>query len=158
MKVLIIDDSDYKIQGMRQLVAEMMAFAEIRVAKSFQSGMREMRDSPPDLLILDMALPTSEGPDGRSEGRMRLLGGRDILAEMHFDSINCSVIVVTQFDHFGEPPKLIHRDQLFADLRSQFPTLFLGGVYYSNVDSTWLVEVKTLITEHILKKDENTNC
>ena len=56
---------------------------------------------------------------------------------MNLEDINSKVVVVTQFDHFGEGPNSVNLTVLLNQLKQTYPTLFYGGIYYSNVDSTW---------------------
>lgn len=145
MKILIIEDSDYKIQSLQSLLKDLELTSELTVAKSFQSGKRALKEHLPDLVLLDMTLPTSERSDGQLEGRTRIFGGKEILAEMEFLGIKSKVVIVTQFDHFGEPPNSIDLKSLFQQLSEKFPNLFLGGVYYSNVDSSWQNSLRKIL-------------
>jgi len=137
MRVLIIEDSDYKIQGLQAFLESHVPDVNIHVAKSFQSGKRLLKELGPDLVLLDMTLPTSERSDGKLEGRNRMYGGKEIMAEMEFLQIKSKVLIVTQFDHFGEPPNSIDLKTLLEQLKSRFPDIFLGGFYFSNIDSSW---------------------
>ncbi len=148
MKVLIIEDSDYKIQSIQGLLKGLALDENIRVAKAFQSGKRALKEFRPDLVLLDMTLPTSESPDGRLEGRMRIFGGRELLAEMEFLDITSKVIIVTQFDHFGEPPYAVDLMTLLDQLKFKYPNFFLGGVYYSNIDSKWQSELSSILANY----------
>ena len=73
MKVLIIDDSDYKIQALQSLVKDLGIACEVEIALRFKQGWVRSAKQP-DLLLLDMTLPTSERTDGRLEGRTRIFG------------------------------------------------------------------------------------
>jgi hypothetical protein len=145
VKTLIIEDSEYKIQSLQSLIKEMDIASELQIAKSFQSGKRALQDFKPELLLLDMTLPTSERQDGQLEGRTRIYGGREILSEMEFLGLTAKVVIVTQFDHFGEPPNSIDLKTLLGQLKTRFPNLFCGGVYYSNVDSSWQGNLRGLL-------------
>jgi CheY-like chemotaxis protein len=147
MKILIIEDSDYKIQSLQSLLKECGIGSDVQVAKCFQSGKRALREFQPDLLLLDMTLPTSERSDGQLEGRTRIFGGREILAEMEFLNCKAKVVIVTQFDNFGEPPNSVDLKSLFQILKERFPSLFLGGVYYSNVDSSWQGNLRRILKQ-----------
>lgn len=147
MKVLIIDDSEYKVESLQALLGETSLASEVKVAKSFQSGIRALQEFRPDLVLLDMTLPTSERSDGHLEGRTRLFGGRELLAEMEFASLSPKVIIVTQFDHFGEPPTSITLKELLNQLKNRFPTLVIGGVYYDNLNSGWTDELRPLLQQ-----------
>ena len=146
MKVLIIDDSEYKIISIEKLLQELLHRPQIAVARSFQTGIKKLGLFAPDLVLLDMTLPTSETKDGHLDGRTRIYGGREILAEMELNEQKASVIVVTQFDRFGEPPLSVDRVTLFKQLEEEFPDTVIGGVYYSNVDSYWKSQIAKLIS------------
>ena len=64
---------------------------------------------------------------------------------MELEEIESSVIVVTQFDRFGDHPKPLQFEDLFSELRGMFKNLFIGGVYYSNVDSKWRGQLKQIL-------------
>jgi hypothetical protein len=92
-----------------------------------------------------MTLPTFENRYGEIEGRMRLYGGRELLAEMEFLNLSAKVIIVTQFDRFGEPPNTIELPSLLKQLSQAYPELIIGGVYYSNVNSRWRQELRDML-------------
>lgn len=147
MKVLIIDDSEYKIKSIKAVVEAFLNANEIDVAKSFQTGLVKLLNKP-DLLLLDMTLPTSEGDDGQLEGRMRIFGGKEIMAEMEFLEINSKVVIITQFDRFGDPQNEINSADLFDLLKAEFPTLYYGGIYFSHVDFAWRQELGALLKKY----------
>jgi DNA-binding NarL/FixJ family response regulator len=135
MKILIIDDSDYKVEGLMAVIADFSPHANVSVARSFRSGVESAKKSLPDLMLLDMTLPTFEIGSTEAGGRTRPFGGREILRELDAIGLKTRVIIVTQFDRFGERNQ--SRDELMNELREEFPDCFVGGVYYSVVDSAW---------------------
>jgi CheY-like chemotaxis protein len=145
VKILIIEDSDYKIQSLAILLKSLGLDKELQIAKSFQTGKKALVEYEPDLILLDMTLLTSENQMGQLEGRNRIYGGKEILAEMKFLGLKSKVIIVTQYDQFGEPPNAMDLKTLFQQLREKFGELFYGGVYYSNVDSSWEKSLRTLL-------------
>lgn len=147
MKILIIDDSEYKIESLRDMLTSWGLASELQVAKSFHTAAAKLRDFQPDLVLLDMSLPTSERADGQLEGSPRIYGGKHILGEMELYNIQAKVIVITQFDTFGEPPHSLTLDTLFAQLKQRFPRHYVGGIYYSNVDSSWKEKLKKALKQ-----------
>lgn len=145
MKVLIIDDTEYKIQALNELLKGLSFISQVVIARSFHGGLNAITQTHPDLILLDMSLPTSEQPDGEPEGRTRMYGGRDILAELDDISLATKAIIVTQFDHFGEGANSITLDSLLKQLKSQYSNHLLSGIYYSNVDSEWQQKLKTIL-------------
>jgi CheY-like chemotaxis protein len=148
MKVLIIDDSEYKIKSLSEFIKERQHSSEIIIARSFQCAIREIKVHRPALILLDMTLPTSTDAMGQLEGRVRIFGGREILSEMDLEGITSNVIVFTQFDHFGEQTHSVDRETLFGQLAKQFPNVFIGGIYYSNIDSHWRGQLSALLNKH----------
>jgi DNA-binding NarL/FixJ family response regulator len=147
VNVLIIDDSEYKIAELRAFLETFARDVSIATAKSYQTAQKALKENRFDLVLLDMTLPTSEKASGELEGRDRIYGGRDLLAEMEFNDIQAKVILVTQFDKFGEPPHSITLDTLLSQLKKRFSDRFVGGVYYNNVDSRWIDNLTQLLRE-----------
>ena len=145
MKLLIIEDSDYKIDHIQGLVAEVLPNTQVFLARAFRSGIAQIMEIRPDILILDMTLPTFEARHGEGGGRTRPYGGREILRELVALRILPRVIVVTQFDRFGEGRRAVFRDQLMEELKAEFPELIVGGVYYNGADSKWRDSLKALL-------------
>jgi DNA-binding NarL/FixJ family response regulator len=143
MKVLIIDDSDYKIDGLTSVMREFAPDAELFTARAFRPGVQLARKIRPDLILLDMSLPTFISSSRETGGRTRPFGGREILRELDATGHVTRVIVVTQFDRFGERNQ--SRDELMKEMQSEFPDWFVGGVYYSVVDSKWREELLKLL-------------
>ncbi len=145
MKVLIIEDTDYKIEGLSRVVSEALPKARVESARAFHTGIDKLRAFKPDIVLLDMTLPTFETKTGELDGRTRLYGGKEVLAEMEFAGVKSKVIIVTQFDRFGEPPDVIEFPALLKQLSKSFPDLIAGGVYFSNVTTRWRSDLLGLL-------------
>ena len=130
MKVLIIDDSDYKVDHLSPVVHEVLPDATLEVARAFKTGLLRAIHSRPDLILLDISLPTFEVVSGEPGGRTRRFGGREILRELTAAGHRCKVIVVTQFDHFGDGNQSVLREDLMEELKDEFQSMFVAGIYY----------------------------
>lgn len=148
MNILLVDDSDYKLQEIKTLLDDIPISKEVRVARSFQGCLRVLEEFVPDVVLMDMTLPTSEDPDGGLDGRDRLFGGRDLIAEIDFSGISTKVIIVSQFDQFDEASIAINLQTLTRRLQAEYPKLLIGSIYYSNVDSAWQKQLRTWIIQH----------
>lgn len=145
MNILLIEDSDYKIKNITSLLDELSFKKDIHIAKSFQSGLIEIMQFKPDLIILDMTLPTSDSIEGEAESRIRPFGGEELIREIESEGVEAKVIIVTQFDHFPTTTGSINHNSIFDKMKTEFPTIFHGGVYYSFLDSKWEKNLKELI-------------
>jgi len=143
MKVLIIDDSDYKVDSLTALVKEFNPSINVRVQRAYRSGVVAAREWQPDLILLDISLPTFELSSREAGGRTRAYGGRDVLGDLDSTDDFAYIIVVSQFDSFGEGHQ--SREELMSELHAEFPEWIVGGVYYSVVDSKWREELTELL-------------
>ncbi len=145
MRVLIIEDDANKLAQLSGFVRDTYPDARVSEKRSYQSGLKEiMAGDPPDLLLLDMTLPTYDIGGSEPGGRTRAFAGREILAQMHRRAIRTNVIIVTQYEHFGDG----HNMKTLAELRDEmllsYTGLYRGTVFYQPSESGWRVELKTL--------------
>ena len=69
-RVLIVDDDEVYLEGMRELLEE--AGYEVLLASSFDGGKHELREHSPDLLIIDVRLGAFNGLQLISTGEVRI--------------------------------------------------------------------------------------
>jgi len=85
-------------------------------AHSMQSGLRALLKQTPDLVLLDMNLPTYDITSEESGGRLQAFAGREILRQLARRNIFVPVVVVTQFDYLGEGRNRIALGELDQEL------------------------------------------
>ncbi|WP_267106023.1 hypothetical protein [Xanthomonas sacchari] len=106
---------------------------------SFQSGLKAIEQNLPDLIILDMTLPTFDRKPNARDGRARPLGGYELMRKMSLKSINSKVIVVTQLESFGDGDDEVSFNDLINICARDFPKIFIGGVYFDQAGLEWEV-------------------
>lgn len=153
MKIAIIDDSEYKIKDLVYTLKDFTIFDEPLIARSFQGAIKIISLHKPEIVLLDMSIPTSERAGGILEGRVRVFGGKDIMSEISFMGLSCRVIIVTQFDRFGQPPHVVERNRLFDEIAETYGKMYIGGVYYDSVDKSWEKQLKKLLQQAIILKE-----
>lgn len=141
MRVLIVEDDPNKRRQLRQAVEATAQGVAVREATSYRSGMVALAEWCPDIVLLDMTLPTFDVTATDSGGRTRIFGGRDVLLEMQRNGLKARVFLVTQFESFGEGSKRRTLKELGEELASTFPDVFRGTIYYHPAQSDWKVEV-----------------
>lgn len=147
MKILLVEDDDNKRTHLSQFVVEAIPSADLTVARSLQSGLRSVRASRADLVLLDMTLPTYDvGPD-ESGGSTRAFGGREFLKELRRFNLRVPVIVVTQFETFGSGSEMTTLGVLDKELRHDFPNIYRGVVYYHAAIQSWKEQLKQMIED-----------
>jgi DNA-binding response OmpR family regulator len=131
VKVLIIEDDLNKVRQLADFMKEAMKGATILERRSFTSGLRAAVSENPDLVLLDMTMPTYDVGGAEKGGRTRALGGRDILSQLSRRQISTQVIVVTQFESFGEEGHSMNLTELNAMLSSKFKDNYVSTCFIS---------------------------
>jgi CheY-like chemotaxis protein len=138
---LLVEDDQHKLDKLSAFMREGFPRNEIRVARSYQNALKVIRDWRPVLVILDMSLPTYE--DGG--GRPRPFAGKELLHEVKRRSIPSIIIIVTQFESFGEGAEKKTLEQLRGELTKEYRGWYRGIVYYNPAEDGWRDALKKLI-------------
>ncbi|MCL4207656.1 MAG: hypothetical protein KJ000_34670 [Pirellulaceae bacterium] len=145
MRILLVDDDENKISQVLPHVRRIRPNDDVEVRRSYQSGLREVVVRPPELLLLDMTMPTYDVQQGKPGGRERRYAGREILRQMKRRGICVPTIVITQYERFEEDGREITLIELARILHEQFPGLYCGIVYYQASGGNWPDELQSLI-------------
>lgn len=143
MKLLLVEDDENKGIQLSNYIREAFPSTHIQLERSLQSGIRRIRKERPDMVLLDMTLPNYDiGPD-EPGGDPQIFGGRDFLDQMDRLEIIVPVIVITQYETFGKPPKSL--SQLDEELRANYSTSYRGVIYYHASIHEWKEQLKRRI-------------
>lgn len=152
MRVLLVEDDENKWSQVSTFVKSVAPNVKLEIARSLQSGLRAVRTCPPDLILLDMTLPTYDvGPD-EAGGQIHPLGGRIFLAQMDRFDIAIPVVVVTQFETFGKDTDQMTLDDLDKDLRKRYGNIYRGTVYYHAAIEDWKDTLQTYLNDNTIKR------
>lgn len=150
MKLLIIEDDQNKLKQINDFLREQFPDIDIVEKYSYNSGIKEIFYNKYDILLLDMTMPTFDISPNETGGRPRIFGGKDILKQMNRRNIKLPVIIVTQFEKFGEGSSKIALADLCEELERSYKECFFGYVYYNAALDKWKDELK----ENIIKVKE----
>jgi CheY-like chemotaxis protein len=145
MKILVVEDDENKRSQLTQFLHRFFPGAEGVEARSLQSGLRFIRQSPPDLVLLDMTLPNYDAGFDEPGGQTHIFGGREFLRQMDRFEIIVPVIVVTQFETFGREPHEIGLSELDSELQADHGNVYRGSVYYHAAIHGWEEKLETLM-------------
>lgn len=142
MKLLIVEDDEFKLSQLIRFFETELQDWEILFQKSFTSAVRALKTVSFDLLILDMTLPVYD-INAKEQGYETLFfAGRDVLEELARKKISCPVIVVTQFEQFGEGDETMTLEELSRQLSERFHGLYNATVYYHPSQEDWKVDLQ----------------
>jgi CheY-like chemotaxis protein len=147
MNVVIIEDDVRKCEQLADFFRDLFPAMEVTTTFSFQSGAEAIERLTPELVILDMTIPTYDSEN--DEGRIRTFGGVDILAEMELLGLKTAAIVVSQFQAFAEGHEYKTLQELSSELFKEFGEIYLGAVYYHPSQTDWRPELQVLLVRFL---------
>jgi CheY-like chemotaxis protein len=137
LRIYLIEDDNRKAERIKGFISQIAPDAEILRFGSFQSGLKAIEGSPPNLVVLDMTLPTFDMTGLSRHGRPRSLGGYELLRKMKLRSIVTHVFIITQLETFGDAKSQISFEEIKNRCAREFPGLFLEAVYYRQGSDSW---------------------
>lgn len=145
MNALLIEDEDPKLSVILRYIREHHPDLMISIARSVKSGLAALRAVLPDLLLLDMSLPTFDISESEPGGRPQGFGGIEIVR--YLDSIDAPVptIVLSAYEAFSRDGKNIQLKTLGSELMRDYPVLIQGIVYFNPMHGVWGTELSELI-------------
>lgn len=146
MNILVVEDDENKRNQLTGFLNSQFPSATLQTANSLQSGLRAIIQGGVDLVLLDMTMPTFDIGENEDGGRPQAYAGREILRQMERREIDIPVIVVTQFDRFGEGSDILGIEELDAQLIKEHRGVYGGAIYYDVTLGGW----KEKLTERIL--------
>lgn len=147
MNILLIEDDQHKSSQISNYLYSVIDDLTIVLKKSYQSGLKEIILGNYDLILLDMQLPNFDIQAGEDGYKFRKTAGLDILEEIERKKIQCKVIVVTQFETFGEGKFYIDLNDLQKILESNFRNIYINTVFYSPQNNMWQSNLINLINK-----------
>ncbi len=137
MKILIVEDDPRKLEVLSTYVQQSMPAAEVSERLSYNSGLREIIAQPYDCILLDMCMPTFDISGAGGGGDVKTFAGMEMLEEMERRGLPGRVIVVTQFENFGEGEDLKTLRELRDKLSSRFTRNYEDTIFYDPSHSDW---------------------
>lgn len=148
-RVLLVEDDDGKRDALVDQISSTIPNAQILECNSLISAIRELKKNDFDIIILDVTLPYRDISPARPPGDMHKLGGEEVLRHMERYQTLTPVIVVSQFDTFGDDLNAKKFSQLITDFSNNFPNQFKAGVYYHASMSDWNDELDRAIRQNL---------
>ena len=90
-------------------------------------------------------MPTFDVSPTDKGGRTRAYAGRDILREIRRKHLSPKVIIVTQFESFGEGQEKKTLEELKQELSGEFPANYVATVYYHLAIMGWKRDLAQII-------------
>ena len=145
MKVLLVEDDENKRAQIAGHLRNSPRVSSVDWAGSYSSALKYLISKSYDIVVLDMTLPTFDVSPDDDGGRPQALGGQELLKQMKRRAITTPVVVVTQFDRFGERRDALTLEQLDRQLSTDHANIYIGSVYYNATVEGWKDQLSSFI-------------
>lgn len=151
MQCLIIEDDNYKSEHLQNILKkEFDLFIEIKTA--YKSGLIESLKPRYDFILLDMSMLTFDITSKEKGGRPRHFAGKEIMLQMKRRNISTPVIIITQFENFGEGTEKINLNDLTKQLEDIKYIGYKKTIFYNMTQNKWQDEL--IETIYSIKKEQ----
>jgi CheY-like chemotaxis protein len=156
MTFLLIEDDPNKSKQIQDFLEKEFPNESVEVKKSYQSGLKEILLNEYSIVFLDMQLPNFDIKSGEDGYIFRKTAGRDILNELKRKKKASQIIIITQFETFGEGETYIELEDLKKELKLLYSDNYIDTIFYHPSQSVWKNHLLTLINQ-LKADDQNTN-
>lgn len=145
ISILIVEDEVPKSTQIELFLRALCVPMDIKTVRSVNSALDSLDEGMPDLILLDMSLPTIDVdiPKKESGGRAQGFGGIEVLRYMNFAGLLCPTIVVTGYEVFPREDGDIGFSELRDELIDEFPNIIQGVLHYNSTYETWKNDLKS---------------
>ena len=137
MKCLIIEDDRYKLENIIKVLKENFPNIVIFTETAYKPSLRKALEPIFDFILLDMSMLTFNITCDEKGGRPRHYAGKEIILQMQYRNINTPVIVITQFENFGEGPEQSSLKDLIIQLEKINFKGYQETILYSMTGEDW---------------------
>lgn len=147
MKVLLVEDEAPKRIHIETFLKGLGHNVIVSEALSVTSALESLECELPDLLLLDMSLPTYDVANREGGGRPQGFGGIEILRHMAMADLTCPTIVITGYEAFPRGESSVELSQLGSEMEREFSGFLLGVLHYNSTYAEWKEKLSKTLTE-----------
>lgn len=152
INILLVEDEAPKRSHIERFLLSQGMMISIRESQSVSSALSALDESVPDLLLLDMSLPTFDIGDRESGGRPQGFGGIEVLRYMSMTQLICPTIVITGYEAFLREEGPVDLSQLRAELKQEFPEFLKSVLHYNSTYAGWKTELGEALREFSISR------
>lgn len=145
-RILLVEDEDPKLRHLLGRLHDELPEATIDVCRSVNSATGYLEEVTPDLVILDMSLPTFDVSKTEGGGRPQGFGGVEVLRHIAFNELRCKVIVITGYEAFPKGDGQVNLADLETELANEFSSTIAAVLRFNSVYELWKIELHQALT------------
>lgn len=146
MRILFAEDDDPKSQNIESFLVGRDTNFSMQKVKSVRSTIDALRVAIPELVLLDMSLPTFDIGRPEPGGRPQSAGGISVLDHMQHAEIVVPTIIITQHEAFDYEGSTISLSALLKTLSVKYSDCFAGLVRYNTITGQWRNDLANVLS------------
>ncbi|MDM8359741.1 response regulator [Pandoraea communis] len=148
MKILIVEDDSFKYSKVAELLREIFHDAELLHRDNVHGAINYVRSESPDLILLDMSLPSHPAVVGEGSPVSMPAGGIEIILELKMlKKIGIKTIVLTQYPDVEIEYEYYSIIDSERAIKSLYGMQALSVVHYDNDSNEWKDKLKNILTK-----------
>lgn len=153
--ILLVEDETPKLTHIKKFLKDTISNVEVITARSVTSAFDVIEDEVPDLILLDMNLPTFDVGNGESGGRPQGFGGIEVLRRLEMSGVQIETLVLTGYEAFpDETGKIIDLQTLRENLFDEFPTTVSEVIHFNSGLDEWKKKLGNMIVVALEKNQK----
>ncbi|EGQ7832568.1 response regulator [Vibrio vulnificus] len=145
MKILIVEDGEYKVERVTSFIKDNFPNAECAIARSYSSANNAIVNCRYELIILDMSLPTFDKVNGTEGGEFRDYGGIDIARQIKRRKINSDFVFLTQHESFDDNETI---EDIHIKSLQNYDERYKGSIFYEHSGYEWKEKLERIISKY----------
>lgn len=145
MKILVIEDDEFKFRAIRKLVSSKYSGVNFVFANAISSGIKALMEDTYDCILLDIALPGRHTKKGEGTPISFLSGGTEILQELDYTERSEPVIIVTQFPEITFNRKAYALSKIQSVIDEELNVNLIGVVHFKRNETEWKESLVALL-------------
>lgn len=137
MKILLVEDDQFKQELIEGMLKERYSDAAISLARSVQQAVKLIRNNDYNLIILDIALPSHDSKAGGAQPISQPAGGIEVLLELSYEERADPVIIVTQYPEIEFNGRLYALAKARSALSRQISVNIRDVIFFNAQASAW---------------------
>lgn len=145
MRILLVEDEEPKQRHIENFLHRTLKAPTITLARSVRGALASLKQEIPDVVILDMSLPTFEIGGEEAGGRPQGFGGIEVIRNMDLDDIVAPVVFLTGYEAFTKAGGQLSLDVLAEEIRDDHPELFHGIIHFNSAYGDWQARLRATL-------------
>ncbi|KZY33843.1 hypothetical protein A3754_19080 [Alcanivorax sp. HI0083] len=143
MQLLIVEDDTFKYSRIERLAKDSVPEIEIFRADSVCDAVNYLNEKSPDIIILDMSLPSHSPKAGEGTPLAMPAGGVEVIMEIDYLGKNdIPVMILTQYADIQIENDYFSIDDAGMELRKNYSFSNLEVVFYEDGSEEWIDKTK----------------